>query len=243
MNWAVWQRIEQFLDAYRVCPILAVVPDNKDQELNVSAPRPDFWNQVRIWQDKGWTIGVHGYQHLYVTEDSGILRLNQRSEFAGLPYEVQLAKLRSATTIFERESILPQVWVAPSHSFDWQTVQALKGTGIRIISDGLSRFPHLDSSGMLWVPQQLWRFRAVPAGIWTVCFHHNRWGDAQLERFRSELDMYAERISHVPEVVSKYANRERSACDRLQAAAVYGFIRASGYYDRLMQTSRKRSTT
>jgi peptidoglycan/xylan/chitin deacetylase (PgdA/CDA1 family) len=226
------------LDRYRVKPIVAVVPDNMDRELQLGPPRNDFWSKVRNWKEKGWAIGVHGYQHLYVTKHSGILRLNRRSEFAGLIYDEQLRKLRRAIEIFRREQTAPDVWVAPSHSFDWNTVRVLNELGIRVISDGLSPLPHRDSTGMLWIPQQLWRFRNMPPGIWTVCFHHNHWGEAELKSFRVSIERYSSRMTSVPEVGSIYANRKKTVSDRIGAAAVFGFIHMAGYYGRLRHAYR-----
>src|SRR5260370_42375028 len=54
------------LMARRLKPILAVVPDNQDPMLKVDAPVADFWDRVRQWQARGWTIALHGYQHRYV---------------------------------------------------------------------------------------------------------------------------------------------------------------------------------
>ena len=41
----------------------------------------------------GWSIALHGYQHLYETNDSGLLGLN-KYEFSGLSYEMQIKKLK-----------------------------------------------------------------------------------------------------------------------------------------------------
>src|SRR5215471_9078010 len=85
MNWAVWPAIEAILVQNGVKPLLAVIPDNHDHLLNSCAAGKNFWNQVRSWRDRGWSIGLHGYQHRYVTRDSGIMGINRSSEFAGLP--------------------------------------------------------------------------------------------------------------------------------------------------------------
>ena len=71
------------------------------------------------------------------------------------------------------EGCEPSVWVAPAHTFDKTTVRILlEETRIRTISDGLSSRP-FTRLGMGWFPQQLWRPRACPAGIWTLCLHPN----------------------------------------------------------------------
>ena len=76
-----------------------------------------------------------------------------RSEFAGLPSEVQEIKLRNAIRIFHQHGVNPQVWIAPGHSFDAATVEILGRTRCahyqrRLRSFSLPRPPRrdLDSS-------------------------------------------------------------------------------------------------
>jgi len=136
MNWHVWRGVETVLLRWGIKPLLAVVPDNQDDFLKSCSPERTFWEQVRVWRNWGWTIGLHGYQHRYVTRDPGIIGINNSSEFAGLAAEVQAAKLQMAFEIFRREGIRPDVWIAPAHSFDRTTLKLLKEMGLRRISDG-----------------------------------------------------------------------------------------------------------
>ena len=76
MNWAVWREVKSVLDANRVRPLVAIVPDNHDALLNVAPARTDFWELARLWQSQGWTMGLHGYRHVYVTTDPGIIGRN-----------------------------------------------------------------------------------------------------------------------------------------------------------------------
>src|SRR5712692_12017049 len=92
MNWAVWRAVEDVLVRYNISPLLAVVPDNQDPHLQITPARVDFWDCVRRWQALGWTIGLHGYRHSYVTRESGLLGINSFSEFAGLPEAGELAE-------------------------------------------------------------------------------------------------------------------------------------------------------
>src|ERR1051326_9565196 len=73
MRWDMWSEIEKRLIQYDIKPILAVVPDNRDPVLQVDRPRRDFWVRVRRWQEQGWTIALHGYQHLYVAKAGGLV--------------------------------------------------------------------------------------------------------------------------------------------------------------------------
>jgi len=225
MNWDVWREIETILFDANVKPILAVVPDNRDDALRWREPNPHFWEHVRRWQSVGAAIGLHGYQHRYVTRDSGIVGLHGRSEFAGLSLAEQEMKVRSALAIFCREGVTPSVWVAPAHSFDENTVKILKKVGITVISDGFFLLPHVDRRGVMWIPQQLWRFRVMPFGVWTVCLHHNAWTEKDLSRFQEDLRRYKDAILSLREVMEAYRERNRGLVDVLVARSILGSIR------------------
>lgn len=214
MNWAVWEAIERELDACGVKPILAVVPDNRDPKLEVDPPRADFWDRVRTWQAKGYTIALHGYQHRYVNRNPGLMGLTRQSEFAGLPRAEQKAKLESALAIFADEKVRIDAWVAPSHSFDRATVALLAELGVTTISDGLWPKPFEDKDGVRWIPQQLWGFREKGDGVWTVCNHHNGWSEPRLAAFGEALRAYAPRMTDVPSVLRSCAGRRLSLSDR-----------------------------
>jgi peptidoglycan/xylan/chitin deacetylase (PgdA/CDA1 family) len=212
MNWIVWEKIEAALIGLKIRPILGVVADNQDEVLVVSPPREDFWSRVRSWQARGWSIGIHGYQHRTITSDAGLVGINARSEFAGLSRADQEAKLRSALALFQREGVDPMVWLAPNHSFDDDTVAALLSLGIQAISDGLWLWPFVDEDGMKWIPQQLWRFHRMPFGVWTVACHHNRWTDEHLAAFESDLHTYRKRIVDVPSLL-RITRRKKGVID------------------------------
>jgi predicted deacetylase len=219
MNWDMWAKLERALIERGVHPLLAVVPDNQDPKLAVGPANPGFWEEVRNWQARGWTIGLHGYQHRFVTQNGGILGIQRRSEFAGLPSAEQAEKLRRAVDIFREQGIQPEIWIAPAHSFDWNTVSALAKLGLPVINDGLAMAPHTDTRGIFWVPQQLWRFRWRPAGLWTICCHHNSWSELQLQQFVADLDRYRDSMTDLSAVKSAYASRQRSVMDNFYSLA------------------------
>ncbi len=210
MNWQVWREIEKILADSDVRPMLAVVPSNEDAHLDVGPREARFWELVRGWQARGWTIGLHGYQHRYVTREAGLIGLNDRSEFAGLPAAEQADKLRRALEIFAAERVRPEVWIAPAHSFDLNTVAVLRDLGVDAISDGFYFSAHRDEHGMLWVPQQIWGFRYRPFGLWTVCYHHNDWTAGDLRRFAADVAAYRARITHFAEIASAPNIRKKS---------------------------------
>jgi peptidoglycan/xylan/chitin deacetylase (PgdA/CDA1 family) len=213
LDWGVWQKLENVMIEENVSPILSVIPDNQDQTLREGEPDVRYWDRVRSWQARGWTIALHGYQHRYVTHDAGIIGLNNYSEFAGLPLDEQRTKLQKGLEIFAREGVRADAWVAPAHSFDANTIKALVSLGVRTISDGMSLYPHRDSQGVIWVPQQLWRFRTVPFGVWTVCIHPKDELYSNSEHFRRCVREYKQSLTNLPAVAAAYADRRLSWSD------------------------------
>ena len=207
MNWKVWSEIEAALVEDQIKPILAVVPDNRDPKLHVDAPAEDFWGRVQQWQARGWTIGLHGFQHRYIGEHAGIVTPKKKTEFAGLPAAEQEEKLRRGVEIFEQHGIEPRVWIAPSNSFDHTTVALLRRFDIRILCDGQFRFPFVCRRNVFWIPHQIFHFRPAPPGVWTVCFHHNHWTDADLEQFRADLRRFRADLWSLDEVMKVWGSR------------------------------------
>jgi predicted deacetylase len=214
MNWTVWAKIDEILTVEIVKPILSVIPDNKRRTLFIEEENPQFWDYIREKQKQGWSIGLHGYQHVPITRNPGILKLSPHSEFAGLPEEEQETKISKAIEIFKANGVKPDLWVAPWHSFDRITIKALKRHGITIISDGFSIYPYVDD-GMLWVPRQLSSFRKRLFGVYTVCFHHNSWTKKDLSTFKGDVKRYRAWIADLKTVISLYSSRRKGLIDIL----------------------------
>jgi predicted deacetylase len=215
MNWTIWKDIENILIDTKVVPILAVVPDNRDEELVVDKANDAFWSIVRTWQKRGWTIGIHGYQHRYVTHNGGLVGIKGKSEFAGLHEAEQELKLAKAMAVFREQDVIPQVWVAPGHSFDAITLRLLQKANVNVVSDGLYLLPNTDSLGIIHIPQQLWRFRRLPFGLWTVCYHHNNWTGGDVERFAADVRSHRTQITSLPAVLASYRQRNRNLLDEM----------------------------
>lgn len=177
-----WSIVEWVLDKFMIKPIVAVVPDNHDPHLVVDHVDWTFWDKVRSWQKKGWTVAMHGYRHVMhrVSRRNLVLPFYDLSEFSGLPYDEQAKKIRASMRIFSMERVEPKVWIAPAHCFDWLTIQAVANeTPIRMISDGIARDAYFNK-GFVWIPQQLWELRERNAGLWTVCLHPNSMSEREI---------------------------------------------------------------
>ena len=89
-----WDRLEKLLDEYNIKPIVAVIPENRDEKLKYDNPDKGFWDKVYAWQEKHWTIGLHGFEHRYTTKSGGLVPLNKKSEFAGVSLAKQEVKIK-----------------------------------------------------------------------------------------------------------------------------------------------------
>jgi predicted deacetylase len=213
MRWDVWDEVEPVLRARDIRPVLAVIPDNHDPSFDYQTHAPDFWDRVRGWQSAGWTIGLHGYQHDFVSDDRGICGTDSRSEFAGLPRAEQRRKLQAGMALFHEHGVTVDAFIAPNHSFDTTTVELVAEAGIPVINDGFSRLPHDDEHGTLWVPCQLNEHVEKRSGVWTIHYHTNYWQPGRLHSFNAELATMAGRITDLPSLRRIYGGRRRSGTD------------------------------
>ncbi len=188
MNRHKWGLIERLLDQLAIKPIVAVVPDNQDPSLVFGEHDSLFWEKVRAWAAKGWTIAMHGHTHVMQPTNSKLLvPYYARSEFAGLALDHQADKIRAAWQKFQTEGVVPDVWVAPAHSFDEVTLEALgKETSIRVVSDGIAFSPYYEH-GFHWIPQQLWNPVRRTSGLWTICLHPNGMSDSEISAFGNTM--------------------------------------------------------
>ncbi|HXR39775.1 MAG TPA: DUF2334 domain-containing protein [Terracidiphilus sp.] len=167
-----WERFLPLIEEFGIRPIVAVVPDNQDSDLEGSEPDPEFWARMRALEAAGATIALHGYRHLCRSRGRSLVPLHRHSEFAGVDAETQREWIAAGLGILREQGLNPRVWVAPRHGFDWNTLEALRGEGIRVLSDGLARVP-FTRGGLTWIPQQLWAPVEKAQGLWTICVHTN----------------------------------------------------------------------
>ena len=181
MNLKNWNRIEKIFDKYNIKPLVGVIPHNQDSEILKYDKVDDFWSKVKKWDEKGWIICMHGYNHVYISDDGGINPINKRSEFAGVKYEIQEDKIRKANEIFLRNNIHPKVFFAPSHTFDLNTLKALKeNTEINIISDTIANDVYYEND-FYFIPQQSGKVRSLPFKTTTFCYHPNTMTDSDFK--------------------------------------------------------------
>ena len=186
---ASWDRMEKLLDNNSIKPLVGIIPHCQDPDMDKYALDPDFWNRVKTWIAKGWTMALHGYTHVFETENGGINPVNNRSEFAGVSLERQREKIRLGVECMLSHGIEPKVFFAPAHTFDINTLEALRQESkIRVISDTVANKPY-QRWGFTFIPQQSGHVRKLPFDTVTFCYHPNvmTYGDYEkLETFIKE---------------------------------------------------------
>lgn len=173
MHWEKFNLLRSLFDQYNICPLLCIIPNNKNKNLDVCRPLEIFWNQMRILKEKGWVIGQHGYTHFFCTKNKGLIGINSYSEFAGLSYQEQCEKIKQGKLLLQEQKLNSDIWVAPAHTFDHTTLRALYDNGFQYVSDGLSLFPYV-ASGLKFIPCQRGALKYIfPYGMWTIVIHPN----------------------------------------------------------------------
>lgn len=185
-NLSNWNRMEKILNSYSIKPIVGVIPNNQDSSMvKVYKKNNDFWKKVKQWQNNGWIIAMHGYDHVYITDDGGINPIQKRSEFAGVCLKKQEVKIRKGIEIFKNNGIIPDVFFAPSHTFDENTLLALKkNSDIRIISDTIANNIYFEN-GFYFLPQQSGKVRKLPFKFVTFCYHPNTMCDSDFDELEN----------------------------------------------------------
>ncbi len=224
---ARWNRVERILDELGIKPIVAIIPANKDKAIDYGeGSGPAFWERARAWQDKGWGIAVHGLHHLLRTGHRSVLPISEHSEFSGKPRDEQLSMLTTAVEILRSNGCTPQYFVAPAHGFDEETLAAIKllSTPL-IVSDGFG-FRPFEQDGIKFIPQQLWRGRRLPFGVWTICLHPSTMTDTDFDRFAA---FARENVHHFSTPLDLLEFREQTPLDHLWSLIHEAIFRAKKF--------------
>ncbi len=177
MNWEQWHTAKQMLDDAGVTALLGVIPDCQDPDLQICDAKPDFWEYIRGLQQQGYTIAMHGLNHIFSLKANGIVTRDKISEFAGLPYEEQFRKINMGKKILESHGLPTEIFFAPAHSYDDNTLRALSECGFKYMSDGLSSKAYCRYKITL-LPC---RSGGIPrmrtnGGYYTAVIHAHEWG-------------------------------------------------------------------
>lgn len=196
MDLSKWSRMHDLLTKYGIKPVFGIIPDNQNEELKEYGRVPAFYKMVSEWIQEGWIPALHGYDHVYLTKEGGLNPVNRVSEFAGVDYEVQKKKIEMGIEILKQQGIAPEIFFAPSHTFDENTLKALhEASNIRIISDTVAYDQYYDpKSDFFFLPQQTGRVRKLPFRFVTFCYHPNTMRDEMFDELEEFIKEYREQF-------------------------------------------------
>jgi len=165
-------KFEKYIAEFKelgVKPLLGIIPLCKDESINYGCIE-NFWEMMREMQAEGYPIAMHGVDHVYCTKAKGLVCNRKMSEFSSLFLEEQKDKLLRGKKALEREGIHTDTFMAPGHSYDRNTLKALKAVGFEYITDGRSQKPYI-LDGIKCIPAiGPWKLHSGK-GILTVCLH------------------------------------------------------------------------
>ncbi len=205
MAWSRFAAFEKVAADLSLPFLIGVVPECRDPKLSVEPEHHNFWDWVRARKHAGWMIAQHGYQHLYETDARGLLGIGRKSEFAGLSYDAQVQKLAAGKEIMQREGVWSGVFMAPSHSFDEITVQALRDLEFTALTDGFGFYTY-DIHGLMAVPQLVARPLGFGFGVETICLHVNTMSEEAIGRMIDFIRAHRKQIISFDEALQVNAS-------------------------------------
>jgi predicted deacetylase len=209
-----WKQCVKLIEEFDIRPILAIVPENRDPDLENSPVDPGFWYRLCNLESAGATTAVHGYRHLCHSGGKSILKLHTQTEFAGVDFTTQKDWIREGFRIVAEKGLHPRLWVAPRHGFDENTLRALRSEGVEYVSDGFARVPHR-WRGLTWIPQQLWEPVAKTEGLWTICIHPSTLEPSAFEGLRHFLRNHRDQITSFDRVIREFDFKHLELWERI----------------------------
>lgn len=228
-----WSQVEQILTSSNIKPIIAVIPDNRDEALKYQEPDKNFWLHIKELQDKGWTIAQHGTHHKRhrLPLHQSFLELNSDTEFKGLPQQDQARLIRKGYEILTSKGIQPIAWVSPCHTADKNTIKALETcTNIQYFSDGIG-LNAFKSKNLTFIPQQLWQLQYKRSGLWTVCVHPSNMTDTEIQIFSEQIKKFRKQIISVQNID---LNRSQRFLEVLYKIKFWTFFNLKKYLKKIL---------
>lgn len=193
MNWDNFRKLKELFDRYEVRPLLGIVPDNRDPNLRCGTAREDFWDYMKQLEREGWTLAQHGLLHCYTTGRGGLFPLNRFSEYAGVPFEEQKRMILEGRRLLQEKGIRTDIFMAPGHTYDRNTLRALRECGFTHVTDGFGKTPYR-REGLVFLPiaeKKSACFRGGE-GYTTLVLHANGMTEAEIDWYERMLAEHTE---------------------------------------------------
>ena len=200
MSWSKFLPLKSQIEDFGIKSILGVVPECKDTNLLVEDNRSDFFELIRAYKHYGDSIFQHGTHHIYKNSNAGILGINSKSEFSGLSLDDQTRLIKYGKDILLEQNLWEPNFMAPAHSFDVNTLIALKKLGFNKITDGYGFFPH-DIEEITLIPQLTSRILPWPFGVQTICIHINTMDNIAIKKLIEQLKQNKDRFINIDKAI------------------------------------------
>ena len=143
MDYSNFKKAVEIVEKFGIKPVIGVVPLNNDKDLIIEKEDNNFWEMVSKLEKKGWGVCMHGYTHVYNRDNpKTILCGRKHSEFAGNSLFEQSKMIEQGKDILERKGIHVDAFFAPAHTFDKNTLKALRKNGFMYNFDSFARRPY-----------------------------------------------------------------------------------------------------
>ncbi len=230
MNWEAFSRFAGLLDKYEINPLIGVVPDNMDPMLDAGDKRNRAFDDpagyaawLKRLEDKGWRIAMHGVHHVYTTTKGGLFPMNSFSEFAGVELKDQYHLIRHGIKCLRKMGIKTDIFMAPGHSFDKNTLRVLRRFGFSYITDGYGTFPY-ERLSFTFLPISFLRKAELKGedGITTFVVHPAEMEDKDFEEYEELFKERREQFKDYSEMLNIPAvkrNRGRDLVEYMMATA------------------------
>ena len=127
------------------------------------------------------------------------------SEFCSHTYENQLEKIKCGLDKFNNENIKIKTFFAPNHTFDENTLLALKKCGITEIIDGYGLMPY-EENGIKFIPQLFYKMIVFPFGIQSFQIHLNYFKQDDFDNLKKFVELNWKKIITYNQAVLKLKN-------------------------------------
>jgi len=184
MDFVKFNRVKGILENANLRALVGVVPYCKDDTLRIEKNHEDFYDLIAELKNKGWSFALHGYNHLYTSKSKGIFPINCFSEFAGVDYDKQNVMIRQGIAQLAEWGIEAEMFMAPGHTFDQNTLKALKANNIYKLTDGFGNQPYI-RNGISFYPISKKRSECISdkEGYSTYVLHTNGMSDSDIDNF------------------------------------------------------------
>lgn len=184
MDYDKFCRYRKLFDELKVKPLYGLVPANKDPHL-MKGHVEQYWELIHSLIENGGAIAMHGYEHVYHTHQGGLVANTPDSEFSGLSLDEQREIICKGKQILSDHGVSTNVFMAPSHTYDRNTLTALRENGFRYLTDGTSFHPYMEDCLHCIPADSAWHWHRF--GILTICIHSNEDTEQDYQRLEAFL--------------------------------------------------------